>query len=444
MNNQAAAYNKCSSVFLSKMYFACGGGIFLDGYILVIIGVALTQLEHVLHLDAWWMGLIGAGSLLGLFVGTSIFGYITDKIGRRKLFIFNAVITAIFSILQMFISTPEQLVILRFLLGVCIGADYSIGQPLLTEFAPQNKRGVLLGSLQVMWFIGAFCANVIGYLLFNGEHTWALMLGSAAIPAICLFFVRLTIPESPYWLANKGRRKEAYAILQKVYGDTYNESALNLGDNGETVVQTSYKKLLTPFYLKRLIFCGGFYTCAVLPLFAIYTFAPRILEAFNLASGSDAILGNIVLNGIFTAGIILGLVFIEKFNRRPLIIATYAVMTIGIGLLSLNTNGSIEMIIFAFTLYALAAGAPNDFVIVYPNELFPTEIRASGVGASTAISRIGAFLGTFAMPSLLDGLGLTATMLLMTGVTAVGLLLCVLFAPETKGLSLAEASAETK
>ncbi len=444
MEKQPFVYNKCSSSFLSKMYFACGGGLFLDGYILVIIGVALTQLEDFLHLNAWWMGLIGAGSLLGLFVGTSIFGYITDKVGRRKLFIFNAAITATFSILQMFVSSPEQLVVLRFLLGVCVGADYSIGQPLLTEFAPQEKRGVLLGSLQVMWFVGAFCANVVGYLLFDGINTWTWMLGSAAIPALCLFFVRLTIPESPYWLANKGHRSQAYAILKKVYGDTYKEDALDLGDNGETVVKTSYKKLLTPFYLKRLIFCGGFYTCAVLPLFAIYTFAPRILEAFNLAHGSDAILGNIVLNGIFTAGIILGLVLIEKFGRRPLIIATYAVMTLGIGLLSFNTDGSIEMIIFAFTLYALAAGAPNDFVIVYPNELFPTEIRASGVGASTAISRIGAFLGTFAMPSLLDGLGLTVTMFLMTGVTALGLLLCVLLAPETKGLSLAEASAETK
>ena len=82
MEKQPFVYNKCSSSFLSKMYFACGGGLFLDGYILVIIGVALTQLEDFLHLNAWWMGLIGAGSLLGLFVGTSIFGYITDKVGR--------------------------------------------------------------------------------------------------------------------------------------------------------------------------------------------------------------------------------------------------------------------------------------------------------------------------------------------------------------------------
>lgn len=442
MEAHAQSVNKASSGFLAKMYFASGGGIFLDGYLLVLISVALIQLEGVLSLNSYWLGLIGAGSLLGIFVGTSIMGYVTDHVGRKKLFIINVGLTAILSICQMFISSPEQLVALRLLIGMCVGADYSIGQPLLAEFAPQEQRGVMLGGLQVMWFIGACCANIVGYLLVDTANSWPIMLGSAAVPAILLFIVRLTVPESPYWLASKGRLEDAHSVLKKVYGDTYDESELDLNQDTDEADQpkASWKELLTPFYLKRVIFCGGFYSCAVLPLFAIYTFGPKILEQFNLAHGKEAMLGDMSLSMVFLIGCVLGLYLIDKFGRRPISIATYAIMTISIGGLSFCTESPIGYVMFFFAAYAIAAGVPNDMVIVYPNELFPTEIRATGVGVSTAISRIAAFIGTFFMPFMLNDLGLMMTLLLMTAVTAVGLLLCILLAPETKGMTLSEAS----
>lgn len=100
------------------------GGPFLDGYVLVMIGVALEQLTPALKLDADWIGLLGAGTLAGLFVGTSLFGYISDKVGRRKMFLIDIIAIGVISVATMFVSSPVELLVMRVLIGIVIGADY--------------------------------------------------------------------------------------------------------------------------------------------------------------------------------------------------------------------------------------------------------------------------------------------------------------------------------
>ena len=110
------------------------GGPFLDGYVLVMIGVALEQLTPALKLDAQWIGLLGAGTLAGLFVGTSLFGYISDKVGRRKMFIIDIIAIGVISAATMFVSSPVELLVMRVLIGIVIGADYPIATSMITEF----------------------------------------------------------------------------------------------------------------------------------------------------------------------------------------------------------------------------------------------------------------------------------------------------------------------
>lgn len=440
--NNSKSYIEDSRItpFVAKLTLGAGGGFFLDGYILVIIGAALVQLGPHLNLNTGWTGLIGAASLLGILFGSSGFGYVTDRIGRKDLFILNVIAVAILSILQVLVANPVQLVIFRFFLGVCVGADYTIGTPLLSEFAPKKHRGLLLGLMQVTWFVGACSANVVGYFLIDAQNGWKWMLASAAIPAFLLIMIRFGTPESPFWLANKGKIDEANKVLKRVYGPETDINDLELGNQKENVHKTSYKKLFEPGYFSRLIFCGGFYLCVVIPVFGIYTFGPKILEAFNLAHGKQAMLGDMSLSIVFMFGCIIGLWLIEKLGRRTLSIWGFAVAAIGLLILGIFPNASITVILIGFSIYAIASGIPNDLTTIYPSELFPTEIRAFGVGVSTAISRIGAFLGTFALPSVLAMFGVGATMLIMAGITVLGLALSVALAPETKGQSLAEAS----
>ncbi len=421
--------------FLKRLTVFCCGGPFLDGYILVIIGAALVQLTPLLQMNAYMAGLSGAISLAGLFLGGAVFGYVTDLIGRKLMFTLDLITIVVCSILCMFISNIGHLLILRFVIGMAVGADYPIATSLLAEFAPKKHRGMLLGILQVFWFVGAVAANFVGYFLIDVNNGWKFMLGSAAIPAIILVLGRWGTPESPRWLMSKNRVDEARAVMKSVYGPDSDVDELE-----QEVVTTKFTKIFEKGYFSRLIFCGGFWLCSVLPLFAIYTFGPTILEQFNLAHGKAAMLGDSLLSAVFMIGCIISLWLINRMGRRPLIIWTFAIMAVGMLILGIMPNAGPAVIILGFCIYALASGGPADLEWIYPNELFPTEVRASAVGVATAISRIGAFLGTFALPILLEKMGVGPTMLVMAAVTILGLILCIALAPETKGLTLAEAA----
>ena len=115
-------------------------------------------------------------------------------------------------------------------------------------------------------------------------------------------------------------------------------------------------------------------------------------------------------------------------------------MSVGMLMLGIFPNASPAIIMLGFAIYAIGSGGPADLEWIYPNELFPTEIRASAVGMATAISRIGAFLGTFALPIMLEKWGIGPTMLVMAAITILGLILSIALAPETRGMTLAEAS----
>ena len=115
-------------------------------------------------------------------------------------------------------------------------------------------------------------------------------------------------------------------------------------------------------------------------------------------------------------------------------------MALGLLLLAIVEEPPFWLVVLGFTIYALASGPPNVLDWLYPNELFPTEVRAAGVGTVTAISRFGPILGTFGWPYFLENFGIQATMLTIVGILGFGLVVTVLLAPETRGLDLAESS----
>lgn len=423
--------------FLKKLTAYTSGGPFLDGYILTIIGMALLQLEPWLQLDTFWTGLIGAAALVGLLAGGAIFGYVTDLTGRQFMYQIDLVAIIILSILQIFISSPLELAILRFLLGVAIGADYPIATSLLTEFSPRKYRGAMMGLLASAWYAGAVAAGIVGYLLLaTGPDTWRWMLGSSAIPALILVLGRWGTPESPRWLVCKGRTAEALDIVKQVYGP-----AATLADLDEPATEkTRLSQLMKPDYLRKTLFVGLFWTFQVAPCFAIYTFAPQILEAFHLGSGNDWIIGYAVINVFFLVGTATAIFLVNILGRRPLIIWSFIFMTLAMFFLGAIPAAPAWLVFACFAVYAFFSGPPSALDWIYPNELFPTSVRASAVGVVTAISRIGAAVGTFALPYSLKTVGINNTMLLSTLITFLGLMVCVMWAPETKDMTLKEAS----
>jgi MFS transporter, putative metabolite transport protein len=424
------------SPFHKRLALFSSGGPFLDGYILSIVGVALVQASPALQLTPAQEGLVGASALIGIFFGGFLGGWLTDIFGRKWLFTIDLISMIVFSVVQFWVADAVWLIIFRLLLGVAVGADYPIATSLLAEFAPRRWRGPLLGAYVTMWFVGAAVAYLVGELLLAYGDGWRWMLASAAVPGLIIVLCRIGTPESPRWLLRKGRVDKANAVLVQVYGP--GASIDDLGD--EVKENLDVGALIRSGYGKRMLFITIFWTCSIVPLFAIYAFGPKILGALNLSKGADTI-GSAVITLMFLVGCVLSLFLVNRIGRRPLLIHSFVWAGLAMLFLGFFPEAPAWVIMALFIAYAVFIGGTQILQWIYPNELFPTEIRGSAVGLASSLSRIGAAVGTYLVPLSLTGLGIGATMIIGAIVTLVGAGVSFAWAPETRGLTLAESAA---
>ncbi len=421
------------STFHKKLALFASGGPFLDGYVLSIIGVALVQISPDFGLSSAQEGLVGASALVGIFLGAFAGGWLTDKFGRQVLFTIDLALIIGCSIAQAFVGNVWWLIGLRLLIGMAVGADYPIATSLLAEFSPRRWRGPLLGAFVAMWFVGAVAAYFVGEALMHVDGGWRWMLASAAVPAIIIVLARIGTPESPRWLMKKDRVDEANAVLQKVFG-----TGVSVDDLPEEVHENiRVSALLRSGYGKRMAFISIFWTCSIVPLFAVYAFGPKILGALGL-TGTLANYGSAFITLMFLVGCLVGLALVNRMGRRPLIIHSFAWAGLALLLLGIFTNASAWLVLALFAAYAVTIGGTQILQWIYPNELFPTEVRGSAVGLASSLSRIGAAIGTYLVPVSLSHLGTAWTMIVGAIVTFVGAGVSILWAPETRGLTLGE------
>jgi putative MFS transporter len=420
--------------FHLRMSAFVGGGQFIDGYILGVVAIALVLLPKSFGLTPVWKGLIGSSALIGTFVGALIFGWVADHIGRKRLYTLDLSIFLAGSIAQFFVVNSWQLFTVRLLVGVAIGIDYAVGPTYLAEFAPRRSRGRLLGSLAGMWTVGYSASLLVGVIGAHWGHgAWRWVLASSAIPAIIVLILRIGSPESPRWLVRKGRLAEAEAVCKKYIGGQVTVADLL----AEADVSPSYRKLLSGIWLRRAIFVGIFWSALAWPEFAIFTFLPTLLHSLHIHNSN---LGALLIRVISLPAFALGMVLMSRMGRRSMLIRANALVIVIFLAIGLFSKPPSWLVVGLFGAFALVLGFVSNLEFLYPAELFPTDIRASGVGLGSAGSRVGAAAGTFLLPVILAGPGLQFAMIMTAGVVGIGLVATLIWAPETNGIPLYEAS----
>ena len=429
--------------FHRKVAFVAGGGPFCDGYLLGIIAIALPLLTPQLGLNSLWEGLIASSALIGLFVGGFVFGPITDRIGRRLMYVLNLAVFVVGSIAQFFVTEAWQLLALRLLIGLAIGADYPIATAMATEYIPRKMRGPALAGLVLAWWLGYAISFVAGYLMSGlGEDSWRWMLVSGAVPAVVFLLLRSGIPESPRWLIAAGRIQEARDVVTRCLGPQADFDALLAEAHPGTRVKGSglanVVELFRRGYAAPLIFCSVFWICQVAPSFAVRTYQPQLLSTFGVEHELGA---SVLIMAFPIVGIAFGLFFVNALGRRVLLLGSFAVLSAALLALSFTPTTVAAVTITLFIVYHISEAAGSGLQFVYPNELFPTDLRATGMGVATAMSRLGSAAGTFVLPLTVDAIGGSGALLIAGGIGVVGFVVSWAMAPETRHLSLAQASA---
>ncbi|MEU4609993.1 MFS transporter [Streptomyces umbrinus] len=432
------------SSFHRRIMVVAMGGPFCDGYLLGVMGVALGLITPALALDTLWTGLIAASVLVGVFIGGAVFGPITDRVGRHLMYVLNLATFVVFSALQFFVTEAWQLLVLRLLIGIAIGADYPIASALTTELVPRRMRGPALSGLVLAWWVGYGVSYWVGWALTGlGDDSWRWMLASGTVPALIFLFMRAGIPESPRWLASRGRMDEAKAVVRKHLGQEVSDEELLAEGRQEKRGGSGLGNLVEIFkrgYTVPVVFCSVFWICQVAPAFAVRSFQPQMLSAFGVGSTYGA---SALITTIAVAGIGLGLVVVNRIGRRSLLISSFVcinVSLIALAVLPLHWAFAVVALFAAFQFFE-AAGSGLQFV--YPSELFPTDLRATGVGIATAMSRVGSATSTFLLPIAAEDLGVRGTLGVAVAITLVGLVVSYFLAPETKDLGLTEASSRS-
>jgi sugar porter (SP) family MFS transporter len=364
----------------------------LFGFDTVVISGVTESVSVVFHIEkgSFWYGFSVASALLGTLIGALAAGVPGDRYGSRdtlKIVGFMYVVSALGCA---FCWNLESFYVFRFIGGLAIGASSVLAPVYISEIAPADRRGALTGLFQfniVLGILLAFASNALVQGMADGSDPWRLKLGIAAAPAILFAVLMFTIPQSPRWLAARGRKEEARASLERVGVSNAAVMLEEFGRAAEDARRNSSYRLFTAANRRPIVL-------AVL------------LAMFNQLSGINAIL--YYLNDIFAAAgfsgwsndlqavaigaanliaTVIALRVIDRVGRKKLLLTGAigtAVALAGVALIFASGEGKpylLAMLIMFIGFFAFSQGA---VIWVYLAEIFPTPVRARGQALGSA------------------------------------------------------------
>ncbi len=411
-------------------------GVFMDGYALSIFSTAYIYLMNSFLDKAIFVSFGAAAIYIGMFFGSITFGRISDSHGRRKIFVYDMALSSIFLFLTSFSSNLLEFFIFEAIAGIGIGADYPISSSIQAEFSPRKTRGRYLVFNIFSWTIGSVVFYVISIpiVLYSGNFAWRLMYATGAVIPVIVILSRRSLPESPYWLSEKGRYVEAEKVT--------NWMGIDIGI--KALPAPSVEKGKTSFseigkFFPLILFTSLAWLSYDIASYGVWNYTPSLF----VQSGGGyvyAIIATLLEELPVLAGTLICLIYVDRIGRKKLESIGFGFAGISLvlfGLFSLHGSFPFLYIFAAFALMHFFHNiGPTNITYLYPVEIFPTRIRATAMGISTAASRLGAILGVFAFPLLVNGLSISYGLLFFAVFEFIGLAVTVILAPETRNKSL--------
>jgi putative MFS transporter len=318
---------------------------------------------------------LASSMLLGSIAGGLAAGILADRLGRKRLLIWDLVIFMIFSLVSASLSSYLWLIVIRFVVGLAVGADYAISPTYLAEFAPTKHRGFEMGYIWLAWSVGAVAAFGIGAILVSwlpAGISWRLLFALAIIPAAIGLVMRQKLPESPHWLK---------------YGR---------GGTASRDVPVSAPPAAKLWLLATIPwFLMDFST------YGIGLLLPLFLKSGGFSTTSGAILGTGLAALFGGLGSVWAMLRLDRAGRIYMQVRGFLLSGAGLCLLAVALwlhYRSFALILGGLMVVNLLNGSgPGTTCGIIPAEIFPTPLRATALGVSTAVSRIGAIAGVFVL-----------------------------------------------
>ena len=414
---------------------------FLLGSLIVEFGISPEQ-----------AGLLAAMTFAGQLVGNLIAGTSSDMYGRKFVFQATMVVWGIASLLAAISWSVSALMFFRFLIGIGVGGEAPVAQAMVSEFVPANVRGKYIAIMEGFWAVGFVLSGTISYFLLP-VLGWRYVFVAVGLLSGVVFLVRRNIPESPRWLAEKGRIAEADAVLTMMEREVERRTGQPLPQAQLIPApphhQNPWATLFSPQYRGRTAMAGLMWFFALLGFFGLNSWIAVLLKEHGYSIVKSVGFVTLITTGGIP-GFALAAYMLEKIGRKPttvLFLVMSAVTAYIYGTASDTVVFSLGNGLDATRLFC--AGWVMQFFMfgmwsclyAYTPELYPTRARSTGAGLASAWGRIGAIIAPITIGYIIKDAGVYGVFALGAGSFLIAAFLVALLGVETRGEVLEQVSA---
>jgi MFS family permease len=423
----------------NKVGWLMMASILVEAWDLYSIAFVLIFIRDQYHPDPLMLGLAAAGTQGGALIGALIGGWLSDKIGRRIMFLVTMVLFIVLALTQAFVSSVGWLIVIRFLLGVPLGSDISTGYTYIMESMAKGEREVMGNRWQFMFAVGEVLtlAVIAIFLVLDLDHEtiWRVTLGLGALPALVILIMRHDVPETAVWLVQQGRFTEAKRVAREMYDDD-----LDMLPNQDVVRPkvrtTAFLADLRQDPIRWRATLYGWIACfAQASEFSTFAFYLPVLFAMV---GVSSILGNnLVTMALFAFAAISGWVgplLTPKIGHRGIGIAGFSIVLVSL-LIAAAALYTDHKYVLPFAAAGMLWGhywdASNCMTI--PTMVAKPQYRGTASGFAYMFVKLPAFLAIFLFPSLFAAIGQANATLFVAIFPLIGLLAAIFILPEVYG-----------
>jgi MFS transporter, putative metabolite:H+ symporter len=397
---------------------------------ILLIGFTLPLFGSIWDLSATWLGWIGASALAGSLVGSLLLGRVADQLGRKRVFQTSILWYSVFTALTALAWGPASLFALRFLAGIGLGGMLVVDPSLLAEYLPPQRRGRFLVLLDFFWPVGLLIAIGLSWVFLDQlDGAWRWLFVAAALPAFLAAVVRRALPESPYWLARRGRLAEAAGVLGGITGHPVDGDSLAVSEEPGS----SPRELFGPRLRATSVVIVLVWIALNVSYYGLFIWLPGVLGSEGrITLNAYALLALVALAQF--PGYAASLWLVEAWGRKPTLVTFLALggMSALTFALAQSTAVYVAALFFVgfFNLGAWGAVYP------YTSELFPTRLRSTAFGMVEGVGKAAAIAGPYLFGYLLDVTGATVWSLTFVAVVMAAGAVVTLLGRETRGAKL--------
>nr|HET6903804.1 sugar porter family MFS transporter [Ktedonobacteraceae bacterium] len=417
------------------------GGL-LVGFDTGVISGAEQYLRKDFALSTALEELVVSAVLIGGIVGAALGGKLSGAIGRKWTIITVAVIFVMGGLLTAFSWNIWSFIAFRIFVGIGLGMAILVVSIYITELSPSSKRGTLVTFNQLALSLGILVAYGIDLLLIHWHATWRLMFGAECIPGSILAIGMSFLPESPRWLASKGKWQEADHILSHVIGLDEEKELRAIHRALATGKKGSLRELLhTGLRMALVVGVGLAFIQQLVGINGMSYYAPTLFKfaGFHIVSVDIIATLAIAVDGVIAK--LVTIFLLDRVGRRPLLLTSIAGIAITLIILGFifafraGHAGYLTLVVLLVYILSYGIGLGPLFSLL-GSEIFSTRLRSIGDGIATMVNWFITVLVTITFLSLMNILGKPQTFWLYAIFAAAGFIFCWFLVPETKGKSL--------